>query len=308
MRLKTLAELAAIVAVIIGALQYMKVEPNALDKISDKAKELAEAELETVEISIIDEDYLNKNSFAYPMYKAALGIPYPSDKSTALQKVVAAAIEERDFKLAIAVANKIPYTSDKSEALKKVAYSAMNSRENLKFSVIAAEFIPYPSAKNDVLKNVSNAYEFVKSGGSLTEFVSTLNKPKGKLEEYKEIYRFADSGSYMAMSENDAKIFTDDWQLNRTYEQFILFKGIYTFADSSSYMSLSEEEAKNFAFEWLKKYGSSEFEVYKDAFKFAYSGSYMDMNEVEAKDFALSKVEELKKSNKIIQPTLNGSG
>jgi hypothetical protein len=300
LKLRTLAEIATIVTVIIVILQYLKVEPNVLDHLTETVKKQATSDLETVEVEIKEADYLSKNSLAFSVYKAALLIPYSSDKSIALNNAVDAAIDENDFKLAIAAANSIPYASDKSIALKKIAYKAMEKKETLNFSIIAADLIPYASDKSEVLGNISKSYELIKSGGKLSEFLTQMNKPKDKLDEYKEIYKFADSSTYMGMSEIDAKKFTDNWQKSQTYEDFLLFKDVFIFADSSTYMSFSTEQALTFSIEWIEKYNTNDFLVYKDAFMFADSGTYMDMSETEAISFAISKVEANRKANKKI--------
>lgn len=295
MRLKTLAEIATIAALAIAALQYFKFEPNTLDKVSEDIKEIVSDDVGKIHLNFDPKEYEESQSIAFPMYQAGLLNPYVSGKSENLKDAAMAAIDEGDIRLAIVAADEIPYNSTKSETLEHVALEALKGRDTMKFAVLAADLIPYSSTKNSVIEKISGVYKHVKSGGSLEEYVNETGQPKTPLDEYKEIYKFADSRSFMALDEESAKEFADNWFKDKSYQDFIVYREVFKFADSRYYMNMTEEEATSFALGWIDKYDLNDFLIFKDAYIFSSSGSFMALNEKDARKFALSKLEEQKK-------------
>lgn len=295
MRLKTLAEIATIAALAIAALQYFKFEPNTLDKVSEDIKEIVSGDVGKIHLNFDPKEYEETQSIAFPMYQAGLLNPYDSGKSESLKDAAMAALDEGDFRLAIIAAGEIPYDSTKSETLEHVALEALKERDTMKFAVLAADLIPYSSTKNSVIEKISGVYKHVKSGGSLEEYATGTGKPKTPLDEYKEVYKFADSRSFMDLDEKSAKEFADSWFKDKSYEDFVVYREVFKFADSRSFMNMTEEDATLFALGWLDKYDLNDFLVFKDAYTFSSSGSFMDLNAQEAQVFALAKLEEHKK-------------
>lgn len=297
MNLRTLAEIAAIIAVIIAYLQYTEVEPNALDKIPDIYKAVAEKDIESIDIEPVDQKYADKNNPLYFQYKAAIAIPSSSSKSAAISKVVKAAIEEKDFEIAIAAAKEISSSSVKSAELYKIVNAALAAESSAGFAVIAAELIPGSSSKTNALNKIVDFYDkkHLESGPA---------KELSSFDKYKIIFEFADAPIYINLSSASAKKFTEDWIKNRDFQSFSLFREYFIFADDPTYLDMNSEEAVKFSFNWLENYTKEEFALYRKTFIFADSPSGMDMTTSEAMEFSLKKVLEFRaksaanKSNK----------
>jgi hypothetical protein len=295
LRLKTLAEIATIAALVLVALQYFKLEPNTLDELSGDLKEIASNDVGKISLKFDLQKYEDSQSIAFTMYQAGLLDPYDSGKSESLKNASMAALDEGDYALAIIAAKEIPYDSVKSSTLEHVAIESLKNRETMRFSVLAADLIPYSSTKNSVVEKISGVYEHVKNGGALETYATVSEKPVTELDKYKVVFKFADSRSFMDLDEKSAKKFTDDWFKSRSYEEFEVFREVFKFADSRSFMNMNEKDATDFALKWLEKYGLDDFQVFREAYTFAASGSFMDMEHEEALEFALGKLDEDKK-------------
>jgi hypothetical protein len=295
--LKTLAEIAAVIACIIVGLQYLKIEPNALDELPDNIIEIASSNVQALSFKIDENKYINNSSKAYPMYKAAKAISYRPDRDKALEKAVAIAIIELDYKLAILAASNIEYRPDKDRVLSSIALEALTDPDNTGYSVAAAELIEYSPDRTEVINEIIKVYDHVATGGSVDDI--SLSKKVG-IDFYKEVFKFADSSAYIALSSEQAKVFADNWLKTQTYEDFLLFKKVFVFADSSAYLSKDSQESLDFSLKWLKEFNSKDFEVFRESFIFADSSAYMDMDTKNAIKFAFSKVYEQKEANKKI--------
>lgn len=86
-------------------------------------------------------------------------MPYASDKSNALKRVVKAAIESDDFNMAIIAAKQSPYAATKAEMLDEVVMAAIKSKETKRYAVVAADNMPYSSSKSIALQKIVSAYE-----------------------------------------------------------------------------------------------------------------------------------------------------
>ena len=118
-----------------------------------------------------------------------------------------------DYKIAIAAAKNISSSYSKSSVLSAIAEHALKSENNAGYAVVAAELIPSSYTKDTVLSKIVTYYESGPLDGSETE-----SKELTPLDQYKQIYTFADSINYMGMSEEDAKGFALDW-IDKLYTQ-----------------------------------------------------------------------------------------
>lgn len=202
---------------IIVVLQYVKIEPNALDKLPDVYKEAAEKDVKETKIAIKSEDYENGNDSLYVMYRAAIAISNSYSKDCAIEKVVNAALMKNDFKLAIAAAKESENSYTKSNLLEKIAKQSLNTEKSIGYSIVAAELIPNNYTKTQVLQDIVGYYEKDFYGDSGNKIESKKLTP---LEIYKEIFTFADSSAHMRMSKDEAKLFANRWIKNRTYIEF----------------------------------------------------------------------------------------
>lgn len=287
MNLRTFAEVATIIAVVIAFLQYTDVEPNALDKIPELYKTAAEKDIESIDIEPLKEKYAGKNNPLYFQYKAAIAIPSPSSKSLALSKVIKAALSEKDFQIAVAAAKEITSPSSQSIELQKIVNAALATEDSAGFAVVAAELIPSSSSKTISLNKIVEFYGKKFSASQPPVKLTSFDK-------YKIIYEFSDSPRYINMSSSDAKIFTEQWFTKRNYQEFILFKEYYIFADSPAHLNMNSEKAVEFSTNWLESYTKDEFDIYRETFIFADSPSGMDMSTSEAMEFSLKKVTEFR--------------
>ncbi len=290
MQLRAFAEIATIIGVVIAVLGYMKIEPNALDKIPEIYQEQASKDLESAELRIEENEYSGGKASLYRQYRAALAMESSYNRDQALMKVINAALNEFDFKIAIRAGKEISSSHTKSNELSRIVDSALKHGDSVGYAVIAAELIPSSYSKDMVLAKIVSFYERGTRQKKAKEELSDL-------DIYKEIFRFADSTAHMNMTEEEAKIFADQWQKERTYTDFLYFKEVFMFADSGSYMDMSAEDAKTFALNWIDNYTKDEFGVFVNAFKFADSTAGMDMSEKDAESFAFQKVEEYRKSS-----------
>jgi len=282
-----LAEIAGIIAVIIAFLQYSEIEPNALDKIPELYKAAVSKDIEAIEIKPLDEKYADKNNPLYFQYKAAIAIPGSSSKSSAISKVVKVALEVKDFEIAIAAAKEISGSSSKTAELRKIVNVALATEGSAGFAVVAAELIPGSSSKTSALNKIVEFYD--------EQYLNSRPaKELSSFEKYKLIYAFSDSPTYVNLSADEAKKFTEDWLKNRDYQSFALFKEYFIFADSPSNLNMSSEEAVRFSFQWLENYTKEEFDIYSETFIFADSPSGMSMSTGEAMAFSLNKVVEFR--------------
>ena len=296
--MKTLAQIATVVTVFIAFLQYIKVEPNALDKIPELYKTAAENDVKAIEMISLESEYSGKNNPLFFQYKAAIAIPGPTSKNAAISKVIRRALQERELKIAIAAAKEMTGETAKSVELKKIVSIALATEGSAGLALMVAELILGQNAKTRALNEIVDYYERkARKGRPPRELTS--------LEKYKAIYVFADSIGYISLSGEEAKIFTENWLKNRDYKSFLSFKEYFIFADSPAYLSMNSENAVKFAIDWLDKYSPEEFELYKEAFIFSDSPSGMSLSSGEAMDFALNKVMETraKTTNKPTQPT-----
>lgn len=293
MQLRTVAEIATIIGVAVAVLGYMKIEPNALDKIPEIHQKKVESDLKTSVLTIDEKANL------YIPYKAALAIESSYSRDNALSKVINSAINSSDFKLAVLAGKEIDSTYTKSRELAKIVDAALMKKEYVGYAVIAAELIPSSYSKDTALSKIISFYE-----NGETNITSSKNLTE--LDKYKKIFTFADSTAGMGMSENDAKIFTDNWIKQRTYKDFLYFKKVFIFANSSANMGMSEESAKLFAMKWIDQYTENEFDIFKTAFGFADSSAGMSLSAEDAEKFAFKKILEYRESaNKTVEPIKN---
>jgi len=300
LKLKTLAEIAAVGALILAVLQYMKIEPNAIDELPSALQDVANSDVKKIELTLDENEYASNSSIAYALYKAAQGITYTAERNDALEKAVAAALEENDYKLSIQAAREISYSLDMNRVLSMIASKALRERDSVGYAIVAAEFISYSTDKTKTLQKIIAVYEYLAEGGSIDDMPIENND---SLDIYKEIFVFADSDAYLGMNSSEAKDFVDDWLKNRNYQDFLLFKEVFIFSDSSAYLGKNTKSAMEFALSWLEHYTESDFEIFKEAFIFADSSAYLGMNAENATEFAISKVREHKAANKPIQST-----
>ena len=293
MKLKTIAEIATIAAVIFAALEYIKVEPNALDEIPKEFRANAEKDVIVADITIEKEDYPEEKNSVYLSYKAAISMSGQTSRNLAIDKVVDLALADGDLKLAISAAKEMTGTTSKSLTLTKIVDKSLVMEDSAGFAVVAAELIPGSTSKNMALQKIVDYYSAKKKGNPGENPVQELSS----LEIFKKIFAFADSTAYMDLSESEAKVFTENWLKNRTYDEFLEFKEVFMFADSNAYMGLNSEESKDFSLNWIDNYSMEEFSVFKDAFKFAESSAGMSLSEEKATLFALSKVKEFREEN-----------
>lgn len=275
---------AAIVSCVILLLQYFKIEPNALDLLPKQHQASA-----AVEISQMTGE-LEKEFQSHPdlkrSYVAASSISSDYSQAAALTKVVDTAIEADALEVAVYAAIAINNKTSKTRMLEKVLDVALRSTDSFNIAVIAADSMTSDYARDAALSRVVDAYEKLNKE---TGLVSTV--PENHIDQYKEIFKFADSNQYLSYSEEDAKLFADDWfSSGRSYESFLSYKEIYTFADSSSGMSMWSDSASRFAFCWIGTFSEDEFTYFKDAFRFAYGNHSMDMSDSDAKLFAYEKL------------------
>jgi len=295
LKLKTLAELAAVGAFLIVVLQYMKVEPNAIDELPSLIQDAANKDVAELKLEVDEESYLKNGSIAYPMYKAAMAISYGPDKSDALEKAATVAVKEKDYKLAILAATNITYSPDMNKSLTKIAESAILDKGTVGYAIVAAEYISYSPDKTKVLQKITKVYEHIANGGDISD--PSLFEKSG-IDAYKEIFIFADSSAYIGLSSKEAKEFTESWLATRNHKDFLLFKQVFIFADSSAYLGKNTEESLEFALSWIDEYSEKDFSVFRETFIFANSGAYLDLDEPEAIKFAFKKVHESKAANK----------
>lgn len=289
MKLKILAEIAAIVGVVIAFLQYAKIEPNVLDEIPEIYKSMAEDEVKNV-ITPIKASAYKDNEPIYNLYRAAMSLEAGHSKDIQIEKVVELALRGGDFKLAISSASAVDSDHKKSQMLSDIIKTALASGTSAGHAIIAAELIPSEHVKRSAVHEIIDFYEVRASGGVYGELTN--------IEKYKEIYSFSDSSQHMDMSSEDAKIFSDNWVENRSYEDFMYFKEVFTFADSRTTMAMTEVEAKSFSLYFIKQFSIEEFFIFKGAFVFADSRTGMAMDEEQAKVFAMKKLKEYQSTKK----------
>lgn len=92
------------------------------------------------------------------MLEAAKQIPYASQKSTALKKVVTTALEQKDFDTALRATREDPYVSSQTELLLSIVDAALQSRSTIGYAVLAAEKIQYSSQKTQALQKIIDGY------------------------------------------------------------------------------------------------------------------------------------------------------
>lgn len=300
MKLRIFAEIAAIVTVIIAFLQYADFKPNALDSIPDLYKSAAESDVESLNVTLDEENYTGDNRTLFLQYKAAILIPEKYSKDNAIEKVVTAALRAGDLKLAVAAAKEMEQKYAKSNVLEKIVEVSLSNGDEAGYAIIAAELIPEKYSKSNALEKIVKYYQ---SRSAL----SSSGKPPTELEKYKEIYCFADAPAYMYMSGKEAKKFTENWLKERDYSQFRYFKMVYEFTDAPAFLNMNSENAKLFAINFIDNYSKEEFLIYQESFKFSDSPAGMNLSTEEAMQFALNKVAEFrltqKKANKTVLPT-----
>lgn len=256
MSLRTFAEIVALIVVVVAVLHYSEVEPNVLDKIPERYRTVAEKDIEAMDIKPLDQTYADKNSALYCQYKAAVTMPSLSDKSEVLSKVIKAALEIKDFEIAIAAAKEISGSISKTAELQNIVSAALATEGAVGFSVIAAELMTDETSKASALNEIVKFYD-KKSQEPLPV------KELSSLEQYNLIYQFADSSAHMGLYTEDAKKFAEDWIKNRDYQSFILFKEYFSFANSPRYFNMSSEDAVIFSYDWLDNSTTEDFEIYK---------------------------------------------
>lgn len=293
MQIRTIAEIATIIGVLIGGLTYLKIEPNALDKISIPDKKDIIHDIQKINLSFDKNEFQTSKNPILEQYKAAILINSNHERDNALTTVIKKATISFDFKIAILAAKEISTKLDKSEALKYITYSSLKSNDQKGYATLAANLIPYKHDKDEALKQIISHYSGNKIKRTRTNG-AYRTVPFTKMEKYKYVFNFADSQANMNMSTEDAKIFTDDWFQENSFETFLYFKKIFNFADSQANMDMNAENAKHFALKWIKEYTEKDFYVFQNAFTFADSSSGMAMNEKEAEEFAFKKVIEYK--------------
>jgi hypothetical protein len=305
LKLRTIAEIATITAVIIAFLQYADIEPNALDKIPDLYKSAAESDVESLVVTVAEEDYEGENRFLFYQYKAAISIPEKYSKDNAIKKVVSSALQSRDIKLAVAAAKEMEEKYAKSSTLEKIVESALYNGDEAGYAVIAAELIPEKYSKSNTLEKIVKHYQ-------TRSTINNPGNPPTELEMYKVIYSFADVPATMSMSGKDARAFTEKWLKTREFSQFRFYSMVFEFADASAHLNMSSGEATAFALDYIDSYTKDEFLIYQESFKFSDSPSGMSLSTEDAMVFASNKVIEhraLKEAaNKAVQPTAESGG
>lgn len=289
MRLRTLAEIATIVALVVALLSYFKVEPNVLDKIPEIHKAQATHDVEAVDLKLNKKDYSGRNSPLYQQYEAAIAMDGAYNKDNALSSVIDNALASKDFRIAVLAGKAISNSYNKTQELMKVVESALGDKKHAGYAIVAAEIIPSSYSKDQALGEIVKYYDGVKKEEGIG------SSSHSSLDFYKDVYLFADSSPYMNMDEGSAKKFADMWVKNRTYKEFDYFKKVFIFADSLPYMDMNSSDAKNFALDWISRYSEDEFSVFKSAFLFANGLSGMNLSSDKARAFALEKVEEYRK-------------
>ncbi|KAF0188287.1 MAG: hypothetical protein FD168_1811 [Desulfobulbaceae bacterium] len=303
MKLRTLAEIATIIGVIVAILSFVKIEPNAIDKLPKEYKERAESDVNKTELLITPNDYKGEKEPIYLQYRAAISIDSKYSRDSAISTFVKCALAANDYKLAISAAKYMGSEYAKSSVLNSIVDQALTSKDNVGYAVIAAELIPSSYTKDSVLSKIVSFYEKGSvNGDEETQELTTLDK-------YKAIYTFADSSNDMDMSEKNAKLFADKWVKERDYESFLFFKEIYIFADSSNHMAMSEDDAKVFALNWIdNSFTKEDFKIFKEAYDFADNSNNMSLNSKEATVFAFNKMKEAKHANKATAPDRENAG
>lgn len=290
MSLRTIAELAAIIAGIIAFLQYADIKPNALDRIPDLYKSAAESDVENVAITIEEKNYSGDKKPLYFQYKAAVSIPDKYSKDAALEKVVSSALRADDLRLSIAAAKEIEEKYSKSNVLEKIVETALSDGDEAGYAVVAAELIPEKYTKSRALDKIVKYYQAQTSPASAQRQLT-------ELEKYKEIFSFADAPAYMSMSSDEAKEFTENWLKTRSYSQFAFFKMVFEFADAPAFLNMSADDAESFAFHFIDNHTEEEFSVYTEAFKFSDAPGGMGLSTEQAMAFAENKVAEFRAEN-----------
>lgn len=249
-----------------------------------------------VELNIDMSKYFNEGNEAFTIYQAAVLMDSNYAKDRALSKSISKAIEQKDLKLALIAAREIESNYAKDKQLLIIAQMAAMEKSTVGYAIIAADLSESGYNKDRILKGVIASYDESNPSGLLIDPLNPSDRLDDKdltdFEKYKIIFNFAESGSFMDMSEKDAKAFTDNWVKERTYEEFLYFRKIYIFADSPSFMDMDEEDATEFALRWLSNgYAAEDFEVFSDVFKFAESSGGMNMSVDEATTFAFEKLQ-----------------
>jgi hypothetical protein len=291
--MRWLVDIAGIVGGVIAALVYFGIQPNVLDQLPEKLKAQAEAAVESATFEVDEKKYFSEGNKGYLIYKAAIVMESSYSKDNALIKSISASLADNDYKIALLAAKNIESSYTKDQQLYKIAVTAAAKSNTIGYSIVAAELAESSYKKDNILQIVVRSF----SGGKLPVLDKSADDDQldiskmTKFDKYKLIYKFADSGSYMDLSEKDAKKFADDWIKSRTFENFLQYKKIYIFADSGSYMDLSENDAKEFADNWIGSKSFESFLQFKKIYIFADSGSGMSLDEGEAKKFALDWME-----------------
>jgi len=285
--IKKIAELATIAALVFAALSYFKIEPNILDEIPSSMQKMALSDVEEIKLDLednsIDDDDLKG------LYLAASAVKSDYKKDEALTRVIAKSLTKERYKYALLAARDLDSDYKKTEQLEIIVNTALRGKTSAGYAIAAAELIPSDIAKDAALELVMSFYE--RGGEPLS------SKHLSPLDHYEEIYTFADSSNHMNMWEYDAQEFTEQWLIDRTYQDFIVFKEVFTFADASNKMNLSSQEAEKFALDWIDRFTLVEFDVFKQAYLFGDSSNHMGMSGEDAIKFAFKKVDEFKQSN-----------
>lgn len=294
MKLRIFAEIATILAFLIAVLTFVKIEPNAIDKLPETFKNKADSDVKKIELLIEKDKYQGESKKLYRQYQAAISISNTYSKDVAISQFVECALRSNDYKIAIAAAKNMGNSYSKTNVLSSIADHALKSEDNAGYAIVAAELIPNSYTKDAVLSQIVSFYK----RGSLDNRGNT-SKELTPLDQYKEVYTFADASNYMGMSEKEARLFADKWMKERDYETFLFFKEVYMFADASNQMGMSKEDAKKFALDWIdNSYSKKDFQIFKDAYIFANSSSKMNMKSDQATEFALKKMKEAKSTDR----------
>lgn len=301
MKLRTIAEIATILAFVIAFLQYADFEPNALDRIPDLHKSAAKKDVENLAITIDEKDYEGEKMPLYLQYKAAIAIPEKYSKDSAIEKVVSSALQVVDFKLAVAAAKEMEEKYSKSSVLEKIVAAALSSDDEAGYAIIAAELIPEKYSKSGALEKIVKHYQ---AKATLTAEA----KPLSQFEKYKIIYSFADAPAYMDMSSEEARAFAENWLKTREYSQFNYFKLVFEFADAPAYLNMNSNDATSFALKFIDSYTEEEFLIYQEAFEFADAPANMNLSTSEAMVFAKNKLTEYRDSKKSANNLINRAG
>jgi hypothetical protein len=168
LNLAKLAAIATIIAAVIGVWQFIErrsIESTVTSKLPGKEEIAARIssslskERAGVQLSLDLAVYKGERNWLLAMYEAAKSMPYASNKSDALKKVVKASLQMGDFNMAIIAAKESPYDSTKAEMLDDIVAAAVQSKENIGYAVVAADNMPYSSSKSVALDKIISAYE-----------------------------------------------------------------------------------------------------------------------------------------------------